>query len=109
MEGQGITGKLSLDHDLHLVSGVIDTSQHIEITTTFVSAPKGLVLAASSTDTDHAGVARFTYTYQVVDGFQIPELVGLTSERNKMAMNYTLTDCKVQHGIVLQVAPPIKP
>jgi hypothetical protein len=109
LDGQGITGKLTLDHDLRLVSGIIDTSQHIEITTKFVSALNGLVLAASSTDTDHAGVARFTYTYQVVDGFQIPEHVGLTSEQNKMTLNYTLMDCKVQHGIVVHVAPPIKP
>jgi hypothetical protein len=109
MDGQGITGKLSLDHDLRLVSGILDTSQHIEITTKFVSAPNGLVLAASSTDTDHAGVARFTYTYQVVDGFQLPQRVGLTSEQNKMTLNYTLTDCKAQHGIVVRVAPPTKP
>jgi hypothetical protein len=109
MVGQGITGKLTLDPELRLVSGIMDTSQHIEITTLFVSAPNGLVLAASSTDTDHAGVARFTYTYQAVDGFQIPNHVGLTSEQNKMTLSYTLTDCKVQHGIVVHVAPPIKP
>jgi hypothetical protein len=109
MDGQGITGKLILDHDLRLLSGIIDTSQHIEITTRFVSAPKGLVLAASSTDTDHAGIARFTYTYQQVDGFQLPQQVGLTSEQNKMTLNYTLTDCKTQHGIVVHVAPPTKP
>jgi len=46
MDGQGITGRLILDHDLQLVSGIFDTSQHIEITTRFVSAPNGLVLAA---------------------------------------------------------------
>jgi hypothetical protein len=106
IDGQGITGKLILDQDLHLVSGIIDTSQHIEITTKFVRAPNGLVLAASSTDTDHAGVARFTYTYQVVDGFQLPQHVGLTSEQNKMTLNFTLTDCKAQHGIIVHVAPP---
>ncbi len=109
MDGQGITGKLILDHDLHLVSGIIDTSQHIEITTRFVSAPNGLVLAASSTDTDHAGVVRFTYTYQFIDGYSLPKNVGLTSEQNKMTLNYALTDCKVQHGVVVHVAPPIKP
>jgi len=109
MDGQGITGKLILDHDLHLVSGILDTSQHIEITTKFVSAPNGVVLAASSTDTDHIGVASFTYTYQVVDGFQLPQRVGLTSEQNKMTLNYTLTDCKTQHGIVVHVAPPTNP
>ena len=109
MDGQGISGKLTLDHDLRLVSGVVDTSQHIEITTKFVSAPQGLVLAASSTDTNHAGVASFTYTYQVVDGFQLPQRVGLTSEQNKMTLNYTLTDCKAQHGLVVHVAPPSKP
>ena len=109
MDGQGITGKLILDHDLHLVSGILDTSQHIEITTKFVSAPNGLVLAASSTNTDHAGIARFTYTYQVIDGFQLPQRVGLTSEQNKMTLNYTLTECKTQHGIVVHVAPSAKP
>jgi hypothetical protein len=109
MDGQGITGKLILDHDLHLVSGIIDTSQHIEITTKFVNGPKGLVLAASSTDTDHAGVASFTYTYQVIDGFSLPKEVGLTSEQNKMTLNYALTDCKVQHGVVVHVAPLSKP
>ncbi len=109
MDGQGITGKLILDSDLHLREGVIETSQHIEITTKFVDAPNGLVLAASSTDTDHAGVARFTYTYQVVDGFQLPQHVVVASEQNKMTLNYTLTDCKSQHGIVVHVAPPTKP
>jgi hypothetical protein len=109
MDGHGITGKLTLDNDLHLVGGVLDTSQHIEITTKFVSAPNGLVLAASSTDTNHLGVARFTYTYQVVNGFQLPQSIGLTSEQNKMTLNYTLTDCKVQHGIVVHVAPSTKP
>lgn len=109
MAGQGITGKLILDPDLHLRGGVIETSQHIEITTEFVDAPNGLVLAASSTETDHAGVARFTYTYQVVDGFQLPQHVGVASEQNKLTLNYTLTDCKAQHGIVVHVAPPTKP
>ena len=108
MDGQGITGKLILDNDLRLVSGIIDTTQHIEITSQFVNAPNGLVLAASSTDTDHAGVARYTYAYQVVDGFQLPQRVGLKSEQNKMTLNYTLTDCKTQHAIVVHVAP-IKP
>ena len=109
MDGQGLTGKLILDPDLDLREGVIETSQHIEITTRFVDAPSGLVLAASSTNTDHAGVARFTYTYQVVDGFQLPQHVGVATEQNKLTLNYTLTDCKTQHGIVVQVAPPTKP
>jgi hypothetical protein len=98
MDGPGITGKLTLDNDLHLLGGALDTSQHIEITTKFVSGANGLVLAASSTDTNHIGVARFTYTYQAVDGFQLPQSIGLTSEQNKMTLSYTLTGCKVQHG-----------
>lgn len=109
MDGRGITGKLTLDHDLHLLSGTIDTSQHIEITTNFADAANGLVLAASSTNTDHAGVARFTYTYQGVDGFQLPQHVEVASEQNKMRFKYTLTDCKTQHGTVVHVAPPAKP
>lgn len=109
MRGQGITGRLVLDQDLHVIGGVLDTTQHIEITTTFVHGSKGLVLAASSTHTDHAGVARFTYTYQSVDAFQLPQRVGLSSEANRLALNYTLTDCRAEHGIVIHVAPPSKP
>ncbi len=106
MAGQGITGKLILGPDLRVYEGVIDTSQHIEITTKFVDAPTGLLLAASTTDINHAGVARFSYTYQLVDGFQLPQHVAVTSEQNRMTLNYTLTDCKTQHGIVVHVAPP---
>ena len=109
MDGQGISGKLILSPDLRLHEGVIDTSQHIEITTKFVDAPTGLVLAASSTNTNHGGVARFSYTYQVVDGFQLPQHVAVASEQNKMTLNYTLTDCKTQHGTVVHLAPPAKP
>ena len=109
MDGQGITGKLILDRDLHLVSGIVDTSQHVEITTRFVSAQNGLVLAESSTDTDHTGVARFTYTYQEVDGFQLPQRVGLTSEPNKLTLDYTLTECKTQHATLVHVSSPTNP
>ena len=107
IDGQGISGKLILDPDLHLRGGVIDTSQHIEITTQFLDAPTGLVLAASSTDTDHAGIASFTY--QIVDGFQLPQHISVGSEKNKMILKYTLTDCKAKHGIVVRVAPPNTP
>jgi hypothetical protein len=109
MDGKGITGKLILDHDLRVVSGTIDTSQHLDMTTKFVSASNGLVIAESSTDTDHTGVARFTYTYQIVDGFQLPQRVGVTSEQNKITLSYALTDCKAQHGIIVHVAPPAEP
>ncbi|MBB5062327.1 hypothetical protein [Granulicella mallensis] len=50
----------------------------------------------------------FTYI-NIVDGFQLPQNIGLTSEQNKMTLNYTLTDCKTQHGIVVHVAPSTKP
>ena len=52
--------------------------------------------------------SRFTYTYQAVDGFQLPLHVEVTSELNKLTLRYTLTDCKTQHGVVIHVAPPAK-
>ena len=61
MNGQDLMGELILDQDFHLLSGIIDTGQHIELTTRFVSAPNGLVLAASSTDTNHAGIPLHLY------------------------------------------------
>jgi hypothetical protein len=116
-DAEGLPAKTKALYDTPFRPGLINFScaidfdfaqylKSIEITTRFVGAPNGLVLSASSTDTNHAGVARFTYTYQVVDGFQLPHDLRLTSEQNKMTLNYTLTDCKAQHGIVVHVAPP---
>ncbi|HEY5331175.1 MAG TPA: hypothetical protein VIJ79_14935 [Acidobacteriaceae bacterium] len=105
MNGEGLAAILTLDANLHLLSGVVEKPMHIELTTEFAPGIKGLVLAATSTNTNHAGIARFRYTYQLVDGFQLPASIWASSEQN-MTWHYTLTDCRTAHAQVIQVRPP---
>jgi len=104
MAGNGLSVVLTLDDKLHLISGTVEKPQEIELTTDFVPGPNGLVLASGPTNTNHAGVASYRYTYQLIDGFQIPASVAVTSEQ-KMTWHYSLTDCKTQHGQVVHVRP----
>jgi len=105
MSGPDLAAVLTLDANLHLLSGVVEKPMHIELTTEFAPGDKGLVLAATSINTNHMGIARFRYTYQLVDGFQIPASVWANSEQN-MTWRYTLTDCRTAHGQVIQLRPP---
>jgi hypothetical protein len=38
----------------------------------------------------------YTFTYQTVDGMQLPEHVVVTRESHHEVWRYTLTDCKVK-------------
>jgi hypothetical protein len=105
MTGEGLDSVLSLDSDLKITSMVVQQPMLIEGTTTFASGPNGLVLSAASTNANHSGLARYRYTYQSVDGFQLPSSVTLTSPQN-LTLQFSLTNCTTQHGIVLTVKPP---
>jgi hypothetical protein len=102
MHGDNLESVLRLDRDLHLISGTVEKPMHIEMTQNFIKGPDGLVLAASSTNTEHAGIVNYQYTYQAIDGFQIPDSIILTSPQG-ITLRYKLTDCKAQHGIVVKV------
>jgi hypothetical protein len=105
MQGDNLETALVLDNQLHLVSGTVEKPMHIEMTQNFVSGPTGLLLTESSTNTNHIGTVKYQYSYQTIDGFQIPDAIVLTSPQN-VTLRYKLTDCKTQHGIVVKVQPP---
>jgi hypothetical protein len=109
MNGAGIAGTLLLAGDLRITSGVSQLPQPMRFTTEFINGPRGFLLKSVKTgdtsDVSAGGVADFSYTYQDVQGFQIPSAVRVKPSTSE-AWNYELTDCKVTKGIVIKVGLP---
>lgn len=109
MNGAGVAGTLLLADDLRITSGVSQLPQPMRFTTEFVNGPHGFLLKSVKTgdtsDASGGGVADFSYTYQDVEGFQIPSTVRVKPSTSE-AWNYELTDCKVMKGIVIKVGLP---
>jgi hypothetical protein len=112
MNGAGVAATLLLNPDLRVTSGVVQLPQPMRFITDFASGPSGYVLQSvktgSTSDPTAAGEAGFAYTYQSVQGFQLPALVNVTPSTTE-PWHYELSDCKVVAGIVIKVAPPPKP
>ncbi len=108
LNGAGVTATLLLAEDLRITSGISQLPQATRFTTEFIKAPHGFLLGSLKTADDGGPqnqVAEFSYTYQDVDGFQIPSKVTVKPSTSE-AWNYELTDCKVMKGVVLEVGPP---
>jgi hypothetical protein len=108
LTGAGVTATLLLAEDLRITSGISQLPQATRFTTEFIKGPHGFLLGSvKTTDTNGPAnqVAEFSYTYQDVNGFQIPSKVTVKPSTSE-AWNYELTDCKVMKGVVLEVRPP---
>jgi hypothetical protein len=109
MNGRGVAATLLLKTDMRVTSGVVQPPQPMRFTTEFIDGPNGYLLASvrtgSTTSTDTDGVATFSYTYQAVQGFQLPSLVTVTSSSSEK-WQYTLTDCKAMRGVIIKVGLP---
>jgi hypothetical protein len=109
MNGPGVASTLLLGNDMRLTSAVSQLPQPMSFSTNFASGPNGFLLSSiktgSTTDTTSVGEASFTFTYQEVRGFQLPSSVAIVPT-SKESWHYTLTDCKVQAGVVVEVAAP---
>lgn len=108
MEGENVAGTLLLEPDLRVTSGVMQLPQPMRFSTDYEAGPQGLVLASvktgQTTDTTAGGEATFAYTYQSVDGIQIPDMVTVTPA-NTVKWHYRLTDCKVVKFVKVQALP----
>lgn len=106
MNGQDVAGTLLLSPDLRVTSGVMQRPQSIRFSTDFESGPQGYVLASVTTgqtiDTSVGGEATFAYTYQSIDGEQIPDVVTVTPATTP-PWHYSLTDCKVVKFVKIKV------
>ena len=109
MNGSGLEVTLLLTEDLRVTSEVSKLPQPMRATTEFSSGPDGFLLSsvktAPTTDPNTNTEAGFAYTYQTVQGFQLPSLVTITPSTTE-PWHYTLTDCKVMTGIMIEVGPP---
>lgn len=104
MTGKGLSVALVLNPELSLVSGDAVLPQAYQFTTGFTSGPAGYLLQSISTESS-GGRAKFDYTYQTVQGVQLPMDVFISPATTE-PWRYSLSDCKVMKGIVVQIGPP---
>jgi len=106
MNGEDVAGTLLLSPDLRVTSGVMQLPQPIRFSTDFEAGPEGYVLASVTTgqtsDTSVGGEATFAYTYQSVDGEQIPYVVTVIPAATPK-WHYSLTNCKVVKFVKVKV------
>jgi hypothetical protein len=89
-------GEMVLAPDMRLQSASVKgQSDHIE--TSFASGPQGFLLTSFTQGEDGkfepGNRLIYTYTYQTVDGVQLPEHVVVTRESHHEVWRYTLSDC----------------
>jgi len=92
-------GEMVLAPDMRLQSGSVKgQSDHFE--TSFATGPQGFLLTSFTRGEDGkfelGNRLIFTYTYQTVDGVQLPEHVVVTRESHHEVWRYTLSDCIVK-------------
>ena len=109
MSGTGLQAELVLDSTLHINTGVVQQPQPMRFDTIFQPALNGLVLSSirtgQTTDAASAGDVLFSYTYQPLKGFEIPQQIGIAAAAGDQ-WTYTLSDCKVVKGIMVELAAP---
>jgi hypothetical protein len=109
--GSGVAATLLLASDMRLTSGVSQLPQTIRFTTEFSTGPNGFLLSSVKTGDTTDGAASkdatFTFTYQPVQGFQLPAMVTITPAVPE-TWHYALTDCKARTGVTIKVGLPKK-
>jgi hypothetical protein len=102
MKGENVAGTLLLEPDLRVTSGVMQLPQPLQFWTSFEASPQGFALASVKTTADSD--VTFAYTYQSVDGIEIPDMVTITPATTGK-WQYRLTDCKVAKFVKVQLLP----
>lgn len=92
--------EMFLSHDMSLRSEGEKGSASERRETDFRSGPQGFLLTSYrlGEDGDFRPGNRIilTYTYQNIDGFQLPEQVSIDRESHREVWHYKLSDCSVQ-------------
>jgi hypothetical protein len=111
LNGPGVAAKLQLTDDMRVTSGVSQLPQPLQFLTTFAKSSDGFILSSIRTESTlnsaQASDVTFAFTYQTVQGFQIPSSVTIIPA-TKEIWNYNLTDCKAVKGINVTVSAPPK-
>ena len=94
--------EMALDPDMRLQSAGLksDPSSHVE--TSFASGVRGFLLASWTVgeggNPEPGHRLTFSYTYQSVDGVELPEHIVVNRESHHEVWRYKLTDCSVKTG-----------
>ncbi|HEY3988295.1 MAG TPA: hypothetical protein VGM02_03285 [Acidobacteriaceae bacterium] len=92
--------EMVLAPDMRLQSATLKAPQSDHFETSFASGPQGFLLTSWTMGEDgnfergHRLI--FTYTYQTVDSFSLPEHVDVVRESHHEVWRYRLSDCSVK-------------
>ena len=92
--------EMVLAPDMRLQSGTLKALQSAHFETSFASGQQGFLLTSwimgedGNSDRGHRLI--FTYTYQTVDGVQLPEHVAIIRESHNEVWRYRLSHCIVK-------------
>ncbi|MGB9146310.1 MAG: hypothetical protein WCC14_10845 [Acidobacteriaceae bacterium] len=106
LKGKGIASTLYLDPNLKVIRGESELPQPLRFTTEFADGPQGYLLRSMTTaapGSKAAHIPTFDYTWQSVNGVEIPSQVTVTTGIGEV-WKYQLTGCAVQ----VQTKPPAK-
>ena len=88
--------------DMRLQSEAAKGSTSDRQETDFIPGPQGFLMSSYRLGEDGKFAPGnrivLTYTYQTVDGFQLPENVAINRESHREVWHYRLSDCKVQQA-----------
>jgi len=92
--------EMVLGPDMRLQSAALKAPQSDHFETSFASGPQGLLLTSwtmgedGNSEQGHRLI--FTYTYQTVDGVQLPDHVAIIRESHHEVWRYRLSGCTVK-------------
>ena len=109
LNGPDLASTLLLGPDMRVTSGVARLPQPMRVIPEFSPGPNGLLVSSlrinDKTDAATATDNVFSFTYQNVEGFQIPASIAIKSASPE-TWHYTLTGCKVQKRVAAKMEPP---
>jgi len=98
--------------DMRITSVMSESPQPQHFATEFTTGPNGYLLQSvktgSGAEAQTSWDAIFAYRYQNIQGFQLPVEVAVTQPATGEKWEYSLDDCKVVTGTVLNVQAPKK-
>jgi len=94
--------EMVLAPDMRLLSATLKAPQSDHFETSFATGQQGFLLTSWTVNEDGNSEPGnrliFTYTYQAVDGVNLPEHVAVIRERHHEVWRYRLSDCIVKTG-----------
>jgi hypothetical protein len=112
MKGANISATLNLLPDMRITSVMSELPQPQHFVTEFTTGPNGYLIQSvktgSGAEAQTSWEAIFAYRYQNIQGFQLPVEVAVTQVATEEKWEYSLDDCKVVTGTVVNVQAPKK-